>query len=333
MLTVLKNKNVFVTGAGGFMGRHLLPALMACGANVTGLVRSPVSSLPAAVRPAIGDCRDTEAMKRLLKGQDIVIHLAGLLFGTSWQDYLAANSEVARNISAAANDAGRVILVSSLAAAGPCGVAPGRNESETPVPVSAYGWSKLLAEQIMAANLAQRLVILRPSIIYGSGDKGLLPLFKSAKKGLGIGPANFPVSIIHAEDAARACLLACTDRATGIYHLSDGKSYQLAEICQAMAFAQGRKKLRMLRPPRSLMRASAYLSSWAGNTAGRLCGMIGRKGPRPPSWNPDKYRESIQPGWLADNTRICAELDFHAGYSLAAGMVEAVTGYRNEGWL
>lgn len=333
MLTDLANKNVFVTGAGGFLGRHLLGHLLACNANVTGLVRSANFFLPKDVRPARGDCRDAAAMKVLLQGQDIIIHVAGLLFGANWQAYLAANSESARNIAAAASGAERVILISSLAAAGPCALSPGRNESEAPAPVSAYGWSKLLAEQIMAAQLGEKLVILRPPIIYGSGDRGLLPLFKSAKMGIGIGPAKFPVSIIHVEDAARACALACKPEANGVYHLSDGKTYQMDDICLAMAQAQGRERLRMLRPPQALMRTSAYLSSWAGTMTRGICRLLGRQAPRLPAWNPDKYRESIQLGWLADNSRISHKLGFQAESGLGAGMAEAVAGYRKEGWL
>ena len=333
MLTGLENRNVLVTGAGGFLGRHLLPQLLACGANVTGLVRSPRAALPEGVRQVLGDCRDEKAMRRLLQGQDVVIHLAGTLFGASWQDYLAANSEAARNVAAGARDASRIILVSSLAAAGPCAIEPGRNEAQNPEPVSAYGWSKLLAEQVMSALLGDRLVILRPPIIYGSGDRGLLPLFKSAKKGFGIGPARFPVSVIHAGDAATACALACQPEAAGIYHLGDGKSYQMDAICQAMARAQGRERLRMLRPPRALMRISAFLGSLANGVGRGICALAGKKAPPPPAWNPDKYREAIQPGWLADNSRICRELGFKATYSLEAGMAEAVAGYRNEGWL
>lgn len=328
-----ENCNILVTGAGGFLARHLLPRLLATGANVSGLVRSGKSRLPDGVRPVTGDCRDPVAMKNLLKGQDIIFHLAGMLFGASWQDYLAANSEAARNIARAAGDARRVILISSLAAAGPCSVLPGRNETEAPAPVSAYGWSKLLAEQTAAALRGDRLVILRPPIIYGSADRGLLPLFKSAGRGFGIGPASFPVSIIHAADAATACILACRPEARGVYHLGDGQAYQMDEICEAMAVAQGRNRVRMLRPPRQVMRISAHATSLANKLAKGFSRLAGWKEPGFPAWNPDKYRESIQSGWLSDSGRIRSELGFVPAYDLKAGMAEAVAGYRKERWL
>lgn len=321
-----------MTGAAGFLARHLLPQLLATGARVTGLVRARPERLPPDVRPAIGDCRDAEAMKCLLKGQDIVIHLAGTLFGANWQDYLAANGEMARNLAAASQDASRIIQISSLAAAGPCAVAPGRGESETPAPVSAYGWSKLLAEQILAGSLGDRLVILRPPIIYGSGDRGLLPLFKSAKLGFGVGPADFPISIIHASDTARACLLVCDQDASGIYHLSDGKIHQMDDVCKAMGIAQGRRKVRMLRPPRILMRLSANVAPVCAKAMCSLCRFAGRPAPGAAQWNPDKYRESVQKGWLSDNSRI-SEAGFQPAYNLETGMAEAVAGYRAEGWL
>lgn len=327
---------VLVTGASGFLGRHLLPQLLANGASVTALVRSARSakSLPAGVNAAMGDCGDRGQIERAIAGHDIVIHMAALLFGGTWRDYLDVNSAFARNIAQAAKkepSLKRVVLVSSLAAAGPSGHAPGRSESERPEPVSAYGWSKLMAEEILAGALCEKLVILRPPIIYGSGDKGLLPLFKSCARGFGVsaGMRKFPVSIIHANDAAKAIILACSPKASGVYHLSDGAAHDMDGICQAMGRALGREKVTVLRPPLPLMGASAAISS-------SVYGMLkafGASGIRPPAWNRDKYLEARQPGWLANSGRIRSELGFAPAYDLEAGMEEAASGYKKDGWL
>lgn len=330
---MLKGKKVCVTGAGGFLGKHLLPLLIENGAEVTALVRRPDSQLSSGARRVIGDCRNREQMRSILKDQEIIIHLAATLFAAHWQDYLAANTEAARNIASESCHAERIVLVSSLAAAGPCATSPGRKETEAAAPVSAYGWSKLLAEQTAKAIAGEKVVILRPPILYGPHDKGLLPLFKSAKLGIGIAPNSFPVSLLYASDAAKACLLACKPNANGIYHLGDGNIYQMADICETMAKVQGRKTVHILHPPQFLMRLTAQIAPIGNWLVSRILASMGRSGLSVPSWNPDKYLESIQEGWLADTSRICNELAFKPAFGLEEGIKAAVAFYRSEAWL
>ena len=205
----LAGKRVLVTGGTGFLGRHLLPQLHAEGAHVTCLVRpgSDAGRLPEGVAVARGDCATGEGLDAALAEQDICIHMAALLFGLGWQDYLRANGRAAAQLARAAQNSptlGRLVLVSSLAAAGPsadAATAPGAPGAPA-VPcraVAAYGGSKLLAEQILGRALGERLVVLRPPIIYGSGDRGLLPVFRGVGRGVAVSPGlgrDFPVSVI-----------------------------------------------------------------------------------------------------------------------------------------
>lgn len=336
----IRGKKVLITGGSGFLGSHLLPLLAHAGAIVTALVRSDQAqaTLPTTIQVVKGDLADTAAIAAASRGQDIIIHLAALLFGANCQAYLKANGDYARNIAHAAQaekSIRRVIFVSSLAAAAPSALPPGIKEGKNPEPVSAYGWSKLLAEQILAASLGGRLVIIRPPIIYGSGDRGLLPLFKSCNHGIGLSPGlrRFPVSIIHADDAAAGILLTCAPEAFGIYHLSDGQVYNMDMICQAIATALGRDKIRVLHPPLPIMGLSATITSSFYRLFAALSKIGGWNAPRAPAWNWDKYLEARQPGWLADNSRIVKELGFKPTHNLESGLAEAVAGYRAAGWL
>lgn len=347
----LNGKRVLVTGGTGFVGRHLLPRLLAAGAHVTCLTRaaSRTAYLPADVAVARADLHTGEGLAEALAGQDVIIHMAALLFGLGWQDYLRANALAARalavalaDVEAAAQGSGkglsaRFVLVSSLAATGPSDCPPGVADNAVPAPVSAYGWSKLLVEQILGRALGDRLVTLRPPIIYGSGDRGLLPVFKGAARGFAVSPGafrDFPVSAVHARDMAQAVLLCCKDTARGVYHINDGGLYSMAHFCRVMGAALGRPRLRVIHLPLPLMAVTAGLASSGGLLWARLSRCLPSRAPqRAPNWNLDKYREARQAGWLCDAARIRRELGYEPLVSLTEGMAEAVEGYRREGWL
>lgn len=337
MLKPLAGKKVFLTGATGFLGRHLLPQLLAAGAEVTCYARSASHPAPVGASVIHGDFSDTHALATALRGQEIIIHMAALLFGSGWRDYLRDNVSAAEKLASASQTScpgAKIIFVSSLAAGGPCAQAPGLTESAIPAPVSAYGWSKLCCEKIFASARG-KLVILRPPIIYGSGDKGLLPVFRGARAGLAVSPGlrDFPISAIHAADAARAIILACGEKANGIYHLSDGNVYDMATFCQAMARALGRKSLRVIRMPLPVLGLTAAMSGIFGVLAKQFRHVVGMRPQTPPRWNMDKFLEARESGWLADSSRVTRELGFEARMDLERGMAEAVAGYRAEGWL
>lgn len=332
----LTGVKIAVTGGSGFLGSYVVPQLLAAGANLALLSRSRPNIVD--VNIIEGDCRDAAAVGKLLSGQDVLIHMAALLFGASWQDYLEANVKAVQTIIQASkkNPPKKVIFVSSLAAAGPCGEYPGIAESAIPSPVSAYGWSKLICENILSAHFQKNLVIIRPPIIYGAGDRGLLPLFKSVKKGLGISPGafrKFPVSIIHARDCSRAILLCCEDRAEGIYHISDGAPCDMDKFCKAMASSMGKNRILTLHIPLAAMQFSAVCCSTWSIATKWIAQKCHWRPPAPPHWNMDKMREARQTGWLANSQRIAKELDFSSSLDLEAGMAQTVQGYIERGWL
>ncbi len=332
-LDYLEGKKILISGATGFVGQHVLSLLTKSNAEISCLVRASSSrtNIPSSVQVYEADLHSGQGLNQALEGKDMFIHMAALLFGLGWQDYLHGNvlaSEVLGKALALHNNLERVVFVSSLAASGSCAISPGIADTDTARPVSAYGWSKFMSEQMLEKYCADKLVTLRPPIIYGSKDKGLLPYFKAAKLGLVITPGfrrKFPVSIIHAHDMARVVALALLPQARGIYHCNDGAEHTMQDIGLGIAKALG-KQAKCLEVPLSIMGPSASLMSLGAKLLKPL-------GLRPPNWNRDKFREAREAGWLCAGTRICDELGFVPEINLEAGIAEALQGYKADAWL
>ena len=158
---------VLVTGANGFVGRHLVHALRARELPVRALVRdrSRASRLAAWGAELVqGDVADPAALRAACSGADAVIHLVAIIKGSP-EDFDRVMSQGTRNLVAAAQDAGarRLVLASAL----------GLNErSKDAVP---YFTAKWQMERAVAESGLEH-VTFRPSFIFGD-DGGVLPTF------------------------------------------------------------------------------------------------------------------------------------------------------------
>lgn len=167
---------IALTGATGFIGRHLLAELPKRGYRIRVLLRRP-SEVPAGASSAvIGDIASPHNMAAALRDVDMVIHSAGLAHAMSGQpedDYRAINTEATIRLAQAAERAGvkRFVFLSSIRAqSGP--VAQGiLTEEQEPRPTDPYGRSKLEAEQGLS-ELGLDWAALRPVLVYGPGVKG-----------------------------------------------------------------------------------------------------------------------------------------------------------------
>src|SRR4030067_1740050 len=138
-------------GAGGFIGQHLVRRLIARGDRVSCLVRatSRIDELRSSgARLIVGDATDRAGIERALAESqaDVVFHPAGLLKAVRTADFARVNAGGVESVAAACADRAErpvLIVVSSLAASGPCAGAQPRAEGDSTAPVSAYGRSKL----------------------------------------------------------------------------------------------------------------------------------------------------------------------------------------------
>ena len=201
---------VAVTGATGFLGRHLVRALAQDGWTPRVLVRrDPIHPLwrDLEVEVVVGDLKTPGGLDRLCRGAEVVIHVAGLIKAASLEGFNVVNRDGARAAAAASKAAGaRFILVSSLAAREPR--------------LSNYAASKRAGEDA-AREIRPDALIVRPPAIYGPGDTETLGLFKIAAQSpvLPVLSPDARVAMIHVQDAAAKLAAFCRQPVSGLVEL------------------------------------------------------------------------------------------------------------------
>lgn len=172
---------VLVTGATGFLGRHLLPLLLERGETVRALARSDTAAAELAaggVEIARGDLLAETALRRAAAGCERIFHLAGAVAHErrDLNRLSAVNVDGVRHVLAAAEPGARVVHVSSVATIGP---APGRDrpaDETQPFPAWAerfpYARTKLAGERLALEAAAQGadVVVANPGFLLGPGD-------------------------------------------------------------------------------------------------------------------------------------------------------------------
>jgi nucleoside-diphosphate-sugar epimerase len=218
-----------VTGASGFVGSHLVAALVAEGWGVRRLARPGAPPLPAAVAAlATGadlttftaELTDPRALAACgaLDGADVVFHVAGVTRRRTAAEFRAGNVAPTRALldacAAARHPPGRLVLVSSQAAAGPAASRERpRTDDDPPAPVGAYGASKREAEEVVAGHpAALPWAIVRPCAVYGPRDPDFALVMRHAARGVAVYPHTRDawLSLVHVGDLARALVRAGT---------------------------------------------------------------------------------------------------------------------------
>jgi len=322
-----------VTGGTGFIGSHLVEALIAKAVQVRCLMRKksdPRWLKDLAIERVTGDCNDMASLKEAVKGVDCVFHLAGVTKATKEETYFEVNGRGTDNLIHACLGSGRTpqrfVYLSSQAAAGPGRNGCRKKESDTCEPVSPYGQSKRMGEELALAHSHELpLVILRPSAVYGPRERDIYSYFKLVSKRMkpcfiGESPR---LSLVYVDDVVQALLLALqVDEPRGnIFFVSDGHEYRLQDIGDTFAQALGVSAVRIPVPEWGLHCAALFSEALSG---------ISKK---PPLISKGKVEEIVQKNWVCDITRARESLCFIPHFSLAQGAALTVDWYRKEKWL
>lgn len=321
-----------VTGGGGFIGSHLIEALLARGDEVVCVERpgAPprwLGGLPIRYE-AIG-LAGSGRLAEALRGADVVFHLAALTEAPTAAELYAVNADGTGRLlqaAAAARPAPRVILVSSLAALGPCRAGEPLSPDTVPCPLSHYGQSKLLAEAAAHA-FGDRVpvTILRFPSVYGPRERAVLTFLRMVRRGfaVSVGGWDREVSMLYVADAVQALLAAAaTDRAVGrTYCVAHPEPVSWRRFAEAAGRALGRRPLRITVPA-----PAARLVAGGIETLARL-------GRRAAILNRERVRELIQARWVCDPSRALHELALEPRYSVEQGTAATVAWCREVMWL
>ncbi|MGA0602095.1 NAD-dependent epimerase/dehydratase family protein [Caulobacter sp. KR2-114] len=304
-----------VTGATGFLGGRLVPALIGAGWRVRVLCRrdpDPAFWEGAAPQIVRGDLDDAAALDRLCEGAEVVIHGAGLIKAMDLAGFLAVNEAGSARVAAAARTAGaRLLAISSLAAREPA--------------LSDYAASKAAGEAAARAAFGEALSVLRPPAIYGPGDRETLALFRLAATSSLLPLPGDPaarLALAHVDDVCAEVLRLAEAPTPGTWAVGGERpqGYAWREVFQTAAAVFGRR-IDFVPVGPTVLRAAGALSAFGGRLTGQ-----------PAIFGPGKVRELLHTDWSVSPAEQ-APGAAPARFDLAAGFAATVAWYRAAGWL
>ncbi|MFL6135612.1 MAG: NAD-dependent epimerase/dehydratase family protein [Nocardioidaceae bacterium] len=324
---------VLVTGATGMLGRATTTTLMSRGDEVTVLQRGR-SGLDC--REVRGDLADATAVRRAVRGQDAVVHLAAKVDVTGpWHEYASANIEGTRNVVAASRSegVGRLVHVSSpsVAHSGRALMGVGADRADPARARGHYARSKATAElEALAADSGSLAVLaVRPHLVWGPGDTQLVGrIVARARAGrlpiLGPGAALIDTTYVDNASAALVAALDVCGPENGQAHgealvVSNGEPRPVLEILEKLCRAAGVPGPRRRVPfPVAWLAGLAVEGAWA----------VSRRRDTPPLTR--FLAEQLSTAHWFDQRRTRAVLGWHPGVTLECGFARLAAWYRQD---
>jgi nucleoside-diphosphate-sugar epimerase len=324
---------IALTGASGYTGGRLLEALRARGDEVSVLVRPRSVSdrlHRLASRVVVGELGEREAARRLVEGQEAVVHVAAVYRTAGHPDsyYRDVNVGGTERLLEAALGAGvrRFVHTSTVGVHGDVKDPPA-DETAPIAPGDVYQATKAEAEALALRFHRERglpLSVVRPGAIYGPGETRLLKLFRAIARGRYaiVGSGRSYYHPVYVDDLVQGFLLAL-DRpeAVGEAFLICGPSYvSQVELAALIARHTGGRVLPFKVPAAPLQ--------WAGDLVEAVCVPLGVE--------PPLHRRRVD-FWTKSRAFTIAKARRLLGYDpkvdLDEGIARTAAAYREAGWL
>jgi nucleoside-diphosphate-sugar epimerase len=322
---------VLVTGATGFTGSHLARTLASRGYQVRAFQRD--ASRPPAVpgiEIASGDLRDPAALAKAVQNIDVVYHIAAIYrqAGVSRDVYRAVNATAAGHLVDAAAAAGvrRVVHCSTVGVHGDIAHPPA-NEDAPLTPGDIYQETKLEGERLAREAGARggiEVTVVRPSGIYGPGDRRLLKLFRGVarRRWITLGRGKIYYHLTYIDDLVEGFRL-CGEHpsaANQTYILAGGEVTTLNDLVAIVADVAG------VQAPR------VHLPVWPFWIAGAACEAVCA----PLGLEPPIYRRRVDfftKSRAFDIGRAQRDIGYAPQVRLRDGIGRTIEWYRAHGWL
>ena len=326
-------KKVLVTGASGFIGSTLVDRLLEAGTYdvYAGVRKSSDRKYLQNSRIKFMDVAfsSPEKLKQQLSKEnfDCIFHFAGLTKAKHLDDFEKVNFDLTKNLVDAIDpQKTKLIYLSSFAAHGPGEEVhfTKAKTSDENKPNTAYGKSKLKAENYINSFFKGKYVIFRPTGVYGPRETDYFVFFQTIDNHiepyLGFVPQH--LTFIYSKDLVEVCLKAFESEVSGkTYFVSDGKMYLDSEFAAITKQVLHKRTLKLKFPLFIVRWISAFLDSF-----GR---MIGKQF----TLNNDKFAILAARNWECDIEDLKKDLDFDPKYDLQKGVEETIAWYKQEKWL
>lgn len=328
----VKKSKALVTGSSGFIGCHLVTALIENEWEVYALTREATDTSwlkEQNLHLVKSEYSDKAGLKKAVRGMDYIFHLGAVIYGSDWELFYKVNVQGTENILSACVEVNpglkKFIYCSSVAASGPSVKGRFKNESDECIPVSFYGKSKLAAEEIVR-EYGEHIpfVIIRPPSVFGARQRELKTILLTLKKGIFplLGSGDKQTCACFVGDVVRALLLSAEEEAANgqTYFVTDNLSYSWREVIDIAARAMGKRFF--IKIPYPLVYAIALISEGASRVFGtkKLVNMVDIVNTR-------KYY------LLYSSEKIQKELGFSPHTRFEEGIKSIIDQYRTEGVL
>lgn len=322
----------FVTGGTGFVGSHLVEALIASPSysEIKCLVRTSDKWLTGMEFTRVnGDLYDLSTLSKALNDVDTIFHIAGLTKAKSQKEFNRANVDATENLIRLAQKKNiqNIIVLSSLAAAGPSSGTPLKEDVKMR-PVSMYGRSKMEMELLIRdiAETGDSIKILRPPAVYGPRESDIYAYFKTFAKGVSpvIDDGNHPtLSMVYVGDLVDGIMKASQKSEPGVHTYFMGghrEKYSWNQIGEVTSTVLNKKVIPIRLKP-----------DWVKNIA-----KVVEKGAsvfgKYPVLNEEKAKEMVHE-WLCSSEKAQKELGYSPSVDLNEGIARTIHWYKIHNWL